>query len=286
MYQCLKKGYGGELETYFYGGRPASATLNLFDAAGAQKVTAGSVTLDLVSTTCNGAVAAKAATITLTAVTNIVAGRRYQLGSVGAAEPWEVVEVKSVSGMVATLYAPTRFAHATLATFAGIRGTYAVSASQAAAVWFDGVADWVPASGEIISETVDCMQRPIPTLLIGLDYLRQEFPKEAKLLDAELNLQMAVREARDQLLLHLGGKARAHTMRGTDHLRYPCALQFWLTRMLGWGDEWLERRKVLKDELDELIERLQGQVPVDADQDGNLTSREDGPRTGIPIFRA
>jgi hypothetical protein len=275
-FQVLTKGVGGTVETQFLDRYVTSCTVGVYNAQGSAKVPAGTAaTVDTVNTTLNGAVAARATSVILTSATGVVCNRRYRIGGVAAGEPNEVVTVKAVSGTTVTLWAPLVVAHATLAAFAGTRVSYAVTSTQAGEVWTNGWATFTPTSGDTITEAVECYLTKIPEFLCDESDLRLVFPKLAKNLDAELDLPQALREARDETLLDLGGKNRAHTFLGAAEFRRQAALKFWLLRRYSFGDEWTAQFTVMEAEYERRKTELIATMPIDADQDGTTSGQND-----------
>ena len=282
MLQALLKDRGGTVETYFVDRRPTSCTVSIYDGSGSAKVDSAACTVDSVNTTTTASVDVDVDTISLASVTGIVAGRRYLLGGTVP----EVVSVKAVAGSAVTLWAPLGLEHASGSAFQGLRVSYAVSGASCGALWWDGYADFVPDSGDVQTESVDCVRRKVPEQLIDVSDIRELFSEEQKALSASLDLPRAFRSARDQMLIDFGGKNRANTLIGTDHFRRPCAAKFWLMRRHEFGPEWQDAMTVLEREYDGLIQRLISQVPVDADQDGSTNGPNDRGFTVITLERA
>lgn len=275
-FQTLVKNIGGTVETQFLDRQPASCTVSVYTSEGAAKVSAQSATVDPVATTLSQAAAAKASTVVLASATGVLVNRRYRLGAAsGGTEPDEVVTVKSLSGTTATLWAPLVVAHSSGATFQGTRASYAVTSTQADAVWTNGWATFTPPTGDTITEAVECYLTKIPDFLCDESDLRRVFPKLAKILDAELDLPAALREARDETLLDLGGKNRAHTFLGFAELRRQAALKFWLLRRYSFGDEWTAQFAVMEAEYEKRKTELIATLPIDADQDGTTSGIND-----------
>lgn len=271
--QTLIKSVGGTIETYFEAARPASVTVTLYTDTGSKKVDGVAGSVDSVSTTVSSAVSANSTTVALSSASGVVSGRRYILGTTGSTAPQEVVTVKSLSASTATLFAPTAYAHNSGDAFRCGRVTYTVSSTSADAVWYGGWADFAPDSGDTQTETVDCALRKIPDNLLDKADLLQVFPKGQKMLDAELDLPKALREARDQFLVEVGGKVRVHQMYGAQEFKRGAALTFWLLRRYSFGDEWQPIFEQMSKDREREMTKLQAQIPVDTDND----STTDGP---------
>lgn len=284
--QAVIKGRGGTIEAHFLGARPTSCTVSVYTDTGAAKVDGATATVSTVNTTISAGAARGATSVTLASASGVVAGRRYLLGTLNSTEAAEAVTVKSVSGSAATLWAPLMLAHSSGVSFSGTRVSYAVSASAADAYWFDGYSVWTPDAGDEVTETVDCVRRLIPVDLISEVDVRAVFPKAPKILDAELDMCLALREARDEYLRIFGGKNRAFTALGSDNFRRPTALTFWLLRRHSMGDEWAETMDRMEQERDVITTKMQSQTPFDNDQDGTTSSQDDGGFTVITLERA
>ena len=284
--QALIKNVGGTIETYFLDRNVGTCTVSLYTGQGTKKVDGATATVDSVATTISNIAEAGDFEVSVVSTTGIVEGRRYLIGATGAAEPREVVTVKSVSGTVVTFWGPLNYDHAATATFSGLRVSYAVSASVCSALWWDGWADFIPASGDVNTEVVYCVLRKIPDDLIDETDVMDVFPKGREMLDVETDLPRALRTARDQFLFDLGGKNRAHTVLGVDSFRRPCAIKFWLLRRHTMGDDWVQAMKDLLDEYDRLLIHIIEQAPVDANQDGTTTGMDDGGTTMISLNRS
>lgn len=274
-FQVLTKNVGGTVETQFLDRQPASCLVSVFTGEGSAKVSAAAATVDTVATTLNGAVAAKATTVVVASATGIITNRRYRIGGTAAGEADEVVTVKLVSGTTVTPWAPLGLAHSTGATFQGCRVSYAVTSTAADNVWTNGWATFTPPTGDTITEAVECYLTKIPDFLCDESDLRLVFPKLGKNLDAEMDMVAALREARDEVLLDLGGKNRAHTFLGAAEFRRQAALKFWLLRRYSFGDEWTAQFVAMEAEYEKRKTELIATMPVDADQDGTTTGVND-----------
>ena len=104
-------------------------------------------------------------------------------------------------------------------------------------------------------------------------------------LSVEFDYRKGLIDARDQLLIDLGGKNRANTMLGVADFRRPCALKFWLLRRFEFGDEWSALMDKMQTEYERLVEKIISQVPVDADQDGSTNGPDDRGVTVISLER-
>jgi len=284
MIQALIKGRSGTIETNFLGARPSTCTVSLYTGEGATKVDEASATVDTVNTTLSAQALKGASSLALADDTSVVVGRRYAIGTQSSTQPREVVTVASLASSVATLWAPLNYTHASASTFGGTRVSYAVT-TEADVLWWDGYADFTPDTGDVQTEVVDCVLRKIPENLIDETDVLRVFPKMGKILDTELDLPGALREARDEFLRAFGGKNRAYCALGADHFRRPAAITFWLLRRYALGPEWAAEMELMEKERDVLISKLESQIPFDNDQDGVTTSANDGGSTVIRLSR-
>lgn len=285
MVQALIKGRAGSVTTDFVGARPTSCTAAVYSGDGGLK-SSGSGTVDTVNTTLSALAAKGSTTLSLASATGVVVGRRYGIGSQASAQPREVVQVRDLSSSVATLWAPTLYAHASASTFGGTRVTYSVSSSETAALWWDGYVDFTPNTGDVQTEVVDCVLRKIPENLIDETDLLAIHPELAKILSAKLDIPTALRNARDEFLRAFGGKNRAYCALGADHFRRPAALTFFILLRYMLGPEWTADVDLMEKEREFLIQKLIAEIPFDNDQDGATTGRADGGYTVIDLGRA
>ncbi len=286
MFQAVLKSVGGTIDTYFLGARPTTVTVSLYTGEGAVKVDAASATVDAVTTTLSAQALKGATTVSLASATGVVVGRRYGLGTTSSTQPREVVTVRDLASSVATLWAPLMQTHASASAFGGTRVSYAVTSTQADTLWWDGYSRWTPDTGDVQEEVVDCVLRKIPENLIDESDIRGVFPNAPKILDATLDMKLALREARDEFLRFFGGKNRAYAALGADHFRRPTALTFWIMRAHSMGDEWAPTVERMEKERDVLIAKMESSIPFDNDQDGATTGQNDGGYTVIKLQRA
>jgi len=264
MIQAVVKGKGGTVWTEFLGRRPASCTVDIFKGAGAQVVTTGACTVDTVNTTSTAATAAQDEAVALTSVAGITTGRRYLFGG-------EEVGIKSISGSTVTLWAPLAIVHAIGSTFQGLRVTYDVSALQAATVWSDGYATFTPDSGLPQTEVVHCTKHTFPDAMISAYDVRGIIPRMSGSVDADLDLEKAYRDARDNFLLDLGGKTMVNAIIGVAQFRQLVAMRFWLDRRPEFGENWAPEFDNVEKRYMAGLDRAQSVSPIDADGDGVTT---------------
>lgn len=274
MIQSLLVGQGGTVRTFFTGRRPASCTVSLVLDDGTLAIAAQPCMVDPVNTTISAAVAAGDFDVPVTSNLFIVPRQRYLLGD-------EELTIKAVSANVVELWAPLVRDHAAGSAFQGLGITYVVDPSVTTEVWWDGQAVFTPDVGDAQTEVVDCVRRALPDLLISEIDIRKIVPKMAGALSAELDVLTAFADARDNMLMDIGGRDRAETILGVDHFRRLCAYRFWLDRAAEFGDEWAAQMAKIQNEYDRLKALVITEAPQGAD-DGTATT---GAGTGaIDLF--
>ncbi len=286
MSQYLLKNIGGTLETYgFFDRTVSSCTVTLYTGQGSKKVDAGPCTIDSVSTTLSADSVVGDTAITATSLAGLVVGRRYAIGTVASTEPREVVEVKAIVSPNVELWSPLLYDHSVGVTLKGCRVSATIASTACDGLWWDGFADFVPDSGDTVTESVSCVLRKIQFVLDETDLL-DVFPDGAKILGEAENLPRLIRQACERAILDLGGKNRAHTLLGSDHFRPFFALKFWLLRRFEIGEDWKSTMDSVEQEYTNLKRQLIDQVPVDADQDGTTTGASDGGINSIILERS
>lgn len=283
MIQAVVKGVGGRVSTEFLDRYPGTTvTVSLYTGEGTARFTDTAGTVDSVNTTLADSVETGDITVTLTSLTGVEVNRRYCIGTGAGTEPQETVSVRYISGSDVTLWGPLVNNHASGSTFHGTRVSCSVSSTDAANIWWDGYAVFTPADGtDPQTEVVDCALRKIPEKACDETDLYKVFPKGAGMLDEELDMPSAIKDARDWFLMDLsgkggGGRARAMTVLGADHFRRPVAIKFWLQRRASFGEDSAIKLDELQKEYDNIIDRILSLIPVDGDQDGSTTGINDG----------
>ena len=239
---------------------------------------AQAATLDAVNTTVSGTVARGATTVAVTASTNIVAGRRYLLGTANT-EPTELVRCRSLTGTTVTLSRPTLYAHATLVGFVGTRLSYAVTAAQATTLFFDGFARWNWA--DLGSATrnrqtftaLECVLRPTVRLASTND-LHVRDPKLYRKIDAELDADEVLDTAYEDCLSEINPKSPARTIVGANGLIVPTVYRALWIAASQFGEGFVYLRDLYETEWKRAIEQFRKNFPDDADQDGSVEPHE------------
>lgn len=255
MIQAILVGVGGPVETAFVGYRPNSCTLTIFESDGTPVIPGSVCTVDPVNTTISVAALAGDTTVTITSATSVTTRRRYLLGD-------EEVTVRSVLGLVATLCAPLERAHVIATPFQGLRVSFQVTAGTASTEMLDLRAVFVPDTGVPQAEACEFAMNVVPSQLISEIDIRKVIPKDRLALATELDLATALADARDNLVIDMGGSQRAHARLGVDHLRRLCAHRFWLDRELEFGTDWGVPMARIQQKYDRMLHMIASQAPV------------------------
>jgi len=189
-------------------------TLSVFGPNGSAYVDAQTAAYSpSVNTTLNGATAADASTVTLTAVTNIVAGTRLIIGG-GTTAPREHRRVRGVTGFVATLGAPLRYAHTTGEAAVGNRIAYTVTGAQATAHFVDGWAEVTyrdsASTDHRLTFGVECVRREHRRLCTELDVDRVA-PEWRDWASRYVDPDDLLDSAYEQVMEHLGARYRVRS---------------------------------------------------------------------------
>lgn len=276
--QAIVRDIGGEVWTYAPIRAGANPVVVVRNDAGTEIVPSSAATIDPVTTTLNGAIARGVSAITLTSAADIVSGREYRIGPAdptAATVPHESVTVVSVAAAVVTLARPTRYPHATGVAFAGTRLSRDVTAAQAASLFWDGYARWswdaMPSWLPRFDTAVECVRHRIVNLCT-LEAWAAHDPWVHQFLASVLDPETHLATAFQSVLLALGGKMRAQTLRGSDSLVRATAMRasFDVRMHNGAEPEVLEAaEKRYRDALGEI--QAWG---ADTDQDGVVEAHE------------
>lgn len=265
MIQEVLVGRGDTISTFFVGTRPTSCTVTILDSEANALVTAASCTVDVVNTTLAAPALAGALTLTLTSGAGVTTRRRYLVGD-------EEVTLKSVSGVTANLWAPLNRDQPNGSPFQGLRVSYAVSPVIATSELFDLQAVFTPSTGDEQTEIVNFVIRKIPENLISEVDLRKLVPKSVMALSGETDMHQALRDARDELIIDLGGRERTSRILGVDHLRRLASIRFWLDRRWEFGDAWAGQMDAWQKEYEQSLAQTLAEVP-----EGNAAGGADAP---------
>lgn len=288
MYLWLQKSVGGTLFTDELDERPdASPTFSVLSPSGGSLAT-GTGTVDAVSTTLNGAVAAGATTVVVASAASIFVGRRYRIGgaeSVGG----EVVTVKSIATTTITLVRPLVRAAASGATFDSSRISITVTAAACATIGRHHRIEITYLVGAVARPTLTI---PFDVTRYGLksgltfEHVRDLDPLIAKRMGAGM-WWPAIREASYTMILtRIAAKVDPGGLVGTIELQMPhaYAAMALILDALGSSDEETARKTWVYEKLQSELDATLGAAAIDANQDGAVTANEQWFRS-IPVIR-
>ena len=238
--------------------------------------------VDAVATTITAAANMGARTLSVPAAAGFIAGRQYRLGP-ATGEYAEAVKVRAYSATTVTLSRPTRNPYPSGTAIVGIYVACAVTALEANALFWDGVATWSGAGlATPIQTSVQCVLHPIRKLS-NMETVAGIYPRIGKLIDAETDAEELSTRAFDEVLLEIGAKFRYDTMRGSTFAQAPTDYKTVLIagRAVGWSAEELA---IWEAGYRAALDTALGNFSADLNQDGSVTPDE-APRTSVRLFR-
>lgn len=260
------------------------ATVTIYDGSGGAVVSAAAVTEDTVSTTLANGAARGDTAVTVAALTNIVAGRKYRLGT-STSEASETVRVKRVPGTGTQLLLQSKLSeeHPYGATFKGLRMAYALSGATFAEPGRDYVAVFTWNSGAVVQRPISvafAMSQHSLVSDVGESDLLERDPALLAKLAKGTSLSLAIEAARLNLNDIISAKWPAWTLRGTTsqyreaHIwrsLYELSAQF--------GQQFAEERAYLLDRFKAPLALVEVSTNVDTNEDNAIASHEGGTRS-------
>lgn len=249
--------------------RGATAKVSVFTGDGDTVVAEQAAVIADGDGTLAAAAAAGAESLTLNSGHGIVDGDKVWLRS-----PSEQVRVRKVSGDVITLWAPTLYAHAISSVIETTRVSYALDATEAGSLWWDGWARFTLDSGEVYSVACCCTKYPIARTATAED-LRALVPFVADLFDAGDDVEALLDAAHEQVLLDIETRDRVHTFVGGHGFARAVAYHLLAAKHEPDASDagttlWERYTKQRKN----AIEAAVASTPRDADQDGTPARSE------------
>jgi len=241
-------------------------------------------TVDTVATTISAAAAMGARTLTVASATGITAGRRYRLGP-ATGEYAEDVKVRAIAGTTLTLSRPTGNPYPSGTPLVGTYAAVNVTAAEASALWFDGVASWTWASMATtpIETACECVRSAIVRTATK-ERVAAFYPQIYQVLAAEADWEEVLEAAFDTVLLRLGETYRVNTTRGgSSACEKPTILQLLVMAFnaSGAAEEWVAR---WERQYEDAIREVKDNFAADRAQDGKITTT-DIPRTSVRLLR-
>jgi hypothetical protein len=242
-------------------------------------VSSGSGVASTIDTTLTAAVGKGATVLPLTSVTGVSNGATLWIQDVP-----ENVRVKSVNALAVSIFGKVINDHANASPVQGCTCSYAISASEASSVWWDGRVKWT-IDGIVHFTAVECTKYPL-TRHAGLSDLRAENPKIHDMLDAEEDVEETLDLAHESVLSKIGARARARVFPGSTEFTRAVVLTWWeaFWRRLE-GDSAQNMLNRYERESAEEIARVAATAPRDENQDGVVSAEERFSMATVPISR-
>ena len=263
--------------------RPTTgATVTVIDGNGTTKASAQTATLSTVNSTISSAAAKGALSVVVVSATGIASNVEFWLAS-----PPEKVRCKSISSLTVTLWQPLLYAHASGVKAEGTQLTYAVTAAQANAIWWDGRAQWVIDSAAAVSlfTSVECTKYPLARNATVQD-LYAEHPKLFQIMDVETDLERLLDLAHEDVLTRIGAKARCRVFAGSTQYNravvYLAISNIYRRQASDDGTRLFERYRA---EAEAEIERIVAIVPRDSDQDAAIEASDQMSYRNLKLVR-
>ncbi|MGB0890079.1 MAG: hypothetical protein ACPGWS_07335, partial [Solirubrobacterales bacterium] len=253
--------------------RPTAATVTIKAGDDGSTIAEDqTATVSSINTTLSGAASAGDRSVDVASATGIVPGASFWLTDGDG--PDELVKCKSISGTTITLWRKLRHAHASGDTAEGTTLTYAVTAAQAAARFWDGRAQW-SLDGALTHFThVICTDYPLSRLANILDW-QIEIPNLVDVLHDDEDPEDILDRAHDDVVRTIAQRSRAHVLTDERALVVPCVLRASeIVYGRRPGDDARELAEHYRDKLDNILPQAVATAPRDLDQDGIAEDHE------------
>jgi len=246
--------------------RPAAATVEVVTGSGAIIVAADTeATISSIDTVLAAAASRGATALNVSNTTGIANGSLLHLQD----DPEAVLVASVGEGGAVTLRRPLLKDHASAGVVEGTRVSYALNATQAAQLWWDGHAKWT-CDGVVDFTAVECTKFPLRRKATAQD-LYDRLPKLYELLDPEVDIERLLNLGHDEVLERIGIAGRAKTFTGSSEFItatvLAAAMIHYQSQPTPEGKEMFER---YREELVSKIEQLVAVVPRDANQSGTV----------------
>jgi hypothetical protein len=267
--------------------RPDSAPTWTFKGPSGGTLESGTSSLDAVSTTLGGAVAAGATSFTVASATGITAGRSYLLTGTEDAGG-ERVTVRAISGTTVTPVRPVRLAHANGAAFKSTRVTVALTATSTATV---GRHHRLELAWAVSSTTqpplayAACVCRFYPTTHLTFADVQALDPAAGKRLAAGVWFPEVRDRAWSMLTNRVATKADPGAVVGALDLTIAHAYLCRELMVETSGEDWQAYRELMAKRCTEELDAALAATTIDTDQDGAIASHE-GAFRGVELLRA
>lgn len=247
---------------------------------GTDVVTNAAGTISTIDTTLSSAATAGDRTVSVASATGISSGSTILL-----AAPKERVTCKSISGTTVTLWQPLQQDHASGTAAQGARVTYAVSASDADTLFWDGRVKW-EIDGVVEFTAVECTLYPLHRRA-SLTDLADLDPMIVDILEAEADPEKLLDAAHGDVLSRIGSRGRVRVYPAGPEFNRAVALQcmsnYYGAQSSDSADRLYER---YRDRATVELDRIMANIPRDEDQDGKANEPEERMNfRSVPVIR-
>lgn len=271
--QFVQVGKGGTI-TYHaptrWDATPAP-TVTLYGPEGGELVASGNATLGP-TTTLDGAAAAGATTVPLTATTGVVVGEQYKITNATGEHEWVTVEAIS-SGVSVTVRDPLRYTYASTDVFCSTKLSVAMSSTQAAAPYRNCYARWVYSVGaqsQIDTSIFHVTRWAARLTLTSQDILRRE-PRAIDLLGSRQDIDELIQDIwENEILEELAQSCDPGALLSGETLRMATLYRVIAEMYLHSQDA--EHSDALMAMYRAVWERVLHTAPIDVDQSGSVSS--------------
>lgn len=261
--------------------RPTTAYVTIKNGDGSTIVDNVAASISTITTTLSSAVTVGSRTITVSNATGISDGKEFWLRN-----PSEKVRCKNINGTSVTLWRPVLSSHDNASNVQGTLITYAVSASNASTLFWDGRVSWVLDNSLYAYTAVECTRYPLVRIATEQD-LYDEFPDLDQMLSESDDVDALLNIAHEEVMSRIGGRTRVRTRPGSTEFKKATVFSFasaLFRRRPGESADQLYKR--YREELNNEITRIMETVPVDADQDGSIDQDDKRSSRTVQLFRA
>ncbi|MEE9366923.1 MAG: hypothetical protein V3W44_09575 [Dehalococcoidales bacterium] len=260
--QHIVKDVAGSITLDIQGTLPTAVTATLTTGTNAAIFTDKAGTISTADTTLSSAVTAGDRTIAVASATGVAYGVDLVIRT-----PTEHVRVKSVAATTATLWRPLLQDHASASVVQGTQVAVAVTAAQAATLFWDGRCGFTLDSVLHSYVAVECTKYPLLRIATIQDCYDHLSDRLDQVVSGETDTESVMDVAHEMVLTRIGAKARVRVFPGGPEFIEATALAL-AVRMYRQREAKAELYERYRIELNEAIDRIVAIVPRDDDQDG------------------
>lgn len=265
----------------------ATQTVSCYTGGGGEVFAAQDATIEAIDTTLSSAATVGSRSLAVASATGIAAGSTLLLSS------FEQVVVKSISGTDVTLRRPLLDSHASGAAAQSCKLSYAVTAEQAATLFWDGRLEWLVDEGEaaetVYHQAAICTKHRFYRAADEADWLDEE-PLLYDVLDPNADPDRQLDRALNDVVSRLSAltEGRAWSYVGPDSFKratvYAAQMNLYRKQAGDDAEQLYERyRAEFQSELERVVA---GTAWRDADQDGAVDASEQRSARSMRLYRA